>query len=126
MCIACIAYIKMYMGTILLTKYFEPMPRGKKAQQFCIRLLIISRVTCHVSHAPPLHECGQRCPQLVSPAIFLTATFLLRAGVRDVVVVRSQDEPPCEQGEPEHHARHHGEHHRHQQVDEEGDEGAPC
>ena len=76
-----IAYIKMYMGTILLTKYFEQMPRGKKAQQFSIRLLIISRVTCHVSHAPPLHEGGQRCPQFVSPAIFLTATFLLRAEI---------------------------------------------
>ena len=81
-----IAYIKMYMGTILLTKYFEQMPRGKKAQQFSIRLLImvtchVSRVTCHVSHAPPLHEGGQRCPQFVSPAIFLTATFLLRAEI---------------------------------------------
>ena len=82
-----IAYIKMYMGTILLTKYFEQMPRGKKAQQFSFRLLIM--VTCHVvtwslrhvSHAPPLHEGGQRCPQFVSPAIFLTATFLLRAEI---------------------------------------------
>ena len=35
------AYIKMYMGTILLTKYFEQMPRGKKAQQFSFRLLIM-------------------------------------------------------------------------------------
>ena len=42
-----IAYIKMYVGTILLTKYFEQMPRGKKAQQFSFRLLIM--VTCHMS-----------------------------------------------------------------------------
>ena len=69
------------MGTILLTKYFKQMPKGKKAQQFSFRLLIISGVACHVSHAPPLHEGGQRCPQLVSPAIFLTATFLLRAEI---------------------------------------------
>ena len=50
--------------------------------------------------------------------------WLYVPGVCDVVVVSGQDEPPGEQGEPQHHARHHGEHHRHQQVDEEGDEGA--